>query len=506
MSELRPAIFLDRDGTLIRDAGHISDYSQVEFFPETFPALKELQKGYLLFVVSNQSGIARGIITREQADEVNRKMDRELRSRGIEIQEWYVCPHRREDRCRCMKPGPEFLLRAAADHGADLSRSFMLGDHPHDALTGREEGVYGLYLLSGHGGKHLAGLPADHPVFHGIAEAAEWILKFPHPREDLERLIRQGAEDLKAGKTVAFPTETVYGLGADAFNPRAVDRIYAVKKRPRNNPLIVHISHRRQLARVAARVPEKAEALMEAFWPGPLTMVFPKQPEVPAGVTAGSDTVAVRMPVHPVALRLIELAGTPVAAPSANAFGCTSPTTARHVFEQLGEECGLIIDGGACRVGVESTVITFLEEVPKILRPGGITREAIEQVIGPVAVREGEAKGALESPGLLPSHYAPDTPLYMLDHVPGPGETDEHTGLILLSPPTGPLPGVVEILSESGDLSEAATNLYRAVRRLDALGLRRILTHRFPGSGLGAAINDRLEKACADKKGLNPRN
>ena len=198
-----------------------------------------------------------------------------LRAEGIAIREWYVCPHPREDGCACMKPGPEFVLRAQRDYRLDLGRSFVIGDHPHDALTGNEHGVFGLYLLTGHGGRHLADLPMEKPVFHRIRDAAEWILSHPDPENDLAREIEEGAAAIRAGGVAAFPTETVYGLGADVFQPEAVKKIFEIKGRPHYNPLIAHIADPEQLKRLATEVPEKAWRLIDAFWPGPLTVVLP---------------------------------------------------------------------------------------------------------------------------------------------------------------------------------------------------------------------------------------
>lgn len=499
MSERHPAVFLDRDGTLISDVGNLSRPENIRLFPDTVSALDKLQKKYLLFVITNQSGIARGEITLDQANTVNASLAEILSKEGIKIQEWYVCPHGRTDNCECMKPRPGFVLQAAEDFGLDLSRSFMIGDHPHDVMTANDLGVFGLYVLTGHGTRHLPELPGGKYVFHGIGEAAGWILHHPSPLNDIQSQILRGAREIREGKTVAFPTETVYGLGADAFNPRAVELIYSIKNRPRNNPLIVHICDPAQVELLSGRVPLPAKKLMKAYWPGPLTVVLPKKREVPAEVTAGSDTVAVRMPDHPIALELIRQAGTPIAAPSANAFGCTSPTTALHVFEQLGARCGTIIDGGACRVGVESTVITFAGPVPEILRPGGLSAEEIRDVIGSVIIRGEKPSGIPQSPGLLPSHYAPETPLRVLDHIPLPEEVSADTGVLLLSDPEFFYPGPVEVLGGEGDLKEAAVNLYRAIRRLDSLGLRLIVTHKFPDRGLGTAINDRLKKASGGR-------
>ncbi len=220
-------------------------------------------------------------------------------------------------------------------------------------------------------------------------------------------LIAEAAAIIRAGGLVAFPTETVYGLGADGLNPAAVARIFEAKERPPTDPLILHIAEPEALCPLVLEVPPAAQELARRFWPGPLTLVLPKQPIVPDIVTAGLPTVAVRMPAHPVALALIRAAETPIAAPSANRFGHTSPTTARHVLNDLGGRIDLILDAGPTPVGVESTVLDLTRPIPTILRPGGLPREAIEALVGPVAVQTYIPEGPLPSPGMLPKHYAP---------------------------------------------------------------------------------------------------
>jgi len=501
MAERPTAIFLDRDGTLIEDVGLVRDAGGLHLFPDTVEALKCLQQRHLLFVVTNQSGVADGAIRLEEVHEANRALDRILARQGVRIRDWYVCPHNNADRCACRKPNPGLLFQAADRHGVDLRRSFVVGDHPHDALTGKAQGVYGLYLLTGHGRKHLPELPADRLVFHSIAEAASWIEAHPNGERDLERRVGEGAEAIRRSGLTAFPTETVYGLGADALDPEAVARIFSAKGRPHSDPLIVHVSDEGQVQRLVDGVPEAARRLMRRFWPGPLTLVLPKSVRVPDLVTSGLPTVAVRMPAHPLALELIRRAQTPIAAPSANAFGRTSPTTARHVREQLEGRFDVLIDGGACRVGVESTVLSLLGAEPRVLRPGGLSREEIELEIGSVGVSGGEPAPRAESPGLLPGHYAPRTPLVVLPTIPEELAGEEDVGFLLLRAPSAALSGPVEVLSADSDLYEAARNLYVALRRLDSLGLRKIVTHPFPLGGIGAALDDRI---CRASRGSRP--
>jgi len=312
--------------------------------------------------------------------------------------------------------------------------------------------------------------------------------------------IRRAAELIRRGKLVAFPTETVYGLGADALNPEAVARIFEVKRRPRFDPLIVHIADPREVEQLCERVDERARLLMREFWPGPLTLVLPKRGEVPEIVTAGLPTVAVRMPNHPVALELIRKAQTPIAAPSANPFGYLSPTTAEHVYEQLGEEIEMILDGGPCPVGVESTILDLTEEEPQLLRAGGVPVEELERVLGR-SVRKAPEGDRPRSPGQLSQHYAPRTPLRLLP----PGEAararppkDKRAGLLLFRAPDALPEGYarVEVLSERGDLREAAARLFAALHCLDRADLDLILAELAPEEGLGMAINERLRKAA----------
>ncbi len=310
--------------------------------------------------------------------------------------------------------------------------------------------------------------------------------------------VAHAARIIKAGGLVAFPTETVYGLGADAFDETAVARIFSVKKRPRFDPLIVHIAYMNQVEQVAASVPDTARKLMEAFWPGPLTVIVEKSPKVPELVTAGLPGVGLRMPAKQMALDLIAAAKTPIAAPSANPFGSISPTSAEHVREGLGEEVDFIINGGPCEVGVESTIISCMESQPVLLRPGGIPLEDIEARVGKVIIPDrGDYRHA--SPGRFTRHYAPGTPVVL-------GDPHEYTGLEkrvgVLTLKAAQFDAVlyrVEVLSPSGDLSEAACNLFSALKRLDASGVDLIVATPVPNTGLGRAINDRLYRAAQSR-------
>ena len=325
--------------------------------------------------------------------------------------------------------------------------------------------------------------------------------------------IEQAARLLRAGGLVAFPTETVYGLGADALSPAAVARIFEAKDRPRFDPLIVHVADVAQLDALASTVPPVGRVLIERFWPGPLTLVLLKTAAVPDLVTSGLPTVAVRCPRHPVALDLLRRAGVPVAAPSANRFGRISPTTAAHVAEQLGDRIDYILDGGPCDVGVESTVLDVTQSPPLLLRPGGLPLEEIEAVIGPVRMREAaghadeRGEAAQASPGLLRQHYAPRTPLAIstdrsadahLGAAEPPSRRESaRIGLLALTPEDAAGFAAVEILSPAGDLREAAAGFFAALSRLDHQQLDLIVARPFPEQGLGRALNDRLRRAAA---------
>jgi L-threonylcarbamoyladenylate synthase len=315
-----------------------------------------------------------------------------------------------------------------------------------------------------------------------------------------KKVIREAAEIIKRGGIVAFPTETVYGLGADAFSPLAVARIFEVKKRPYFDPLIVHVANPADVERLVIEIPSSAKKLMDRFWPGPLSVVFSKREEVPDIVTAGLPTVALRMPKHTMALSLIELAGCPIAAPSANPFGYLSPTTAEAVREQLGDQIDFILDGGPCEVGVESTIVSFLEKRPMLLRPGGVPLEEIQSIIGRVEISRIE-EGRPSAPGMLSKHYAPRTPI-VLDW--SKKDLDSYMGkkiglLAFQETEISPRFQTIEVLSKKGDIREAAANLFSAIRRLDTLHLDLILAEAVPEVGLGRAIMDRLRRASGNQ-------
>ena len=309
--------------------------------------------------------------------------------------------------------------------------------------------------------------------------------------------VAEAAAALKAGKLVAFPTETVYGLGADATNGRAVAGIFEAKGRPRFNPLIVHVPDLATAERIAELSP-KARRLAEALWPGPLTLVLKRRPEANISdlVTAGLDTVAIRVPSHPVALALLRACRLPLAGPSANRSGHVSTTTAAHVAADLGDRPAFILDGGATTHGVESTVVDASGPDIIMLRPGAATREAIEAILGePISQRaEASDDNAPISPGMLTSHYAPRARV-RLNAV----DVTAEEALLAFGPSPVRAAGPTINLSPSGDLAEAAANLFAALRRLDATGATTIAVMPIPQTGLGEAINDRLNRAAAER-------
>lgn len=313
------------------------------------------------------------------------------------------------------------------------------------------------------------------------------------------------AETLREGRLVAFGTETVYGLGANALDPMAVARIFEAKNRPHFDPLIVHIADTKWLPKLTTEVSPLAKKLIESFWPGPLTLVLPKTDLVPDLVTSGLPAVAVRMPSHQMARELLTKVDLPIAAPSANPFGQLSPTTAQHVAATLGERIDLILDGGPCGVGVESTVLHVTDAEPRILRHGGVTQEQIESVVG-TAVAVGTVPGAkteagetaTPSPGMLPQHYAPRTPLSLAEDVELAQlqRSGKRLGALAFSNLDSSLKlEAEEILSPNGDLTTAAARFFAALRQLDAADLDQIIAWPFPDEGLGRALNDRLRRA-----------
>jgi len=289
-------------------------------------------------------------------------------------------------------------------------------------------------------------------------------------------------------------------LGADAYNPLAVARIFEVKRRPYFDPLIVHIAYPAHLKKLVKKIPSSAKKLTEKLWPGPLTVVLLKEENIPAIVTAGLPSIAVRMPDHPMALSLIKESKCPIAAPSANPFGYLSPTTAEHVREQLGDQVDLILDGGPCPVGVESTIVSFSENKPRLLRPGGVSLEEIEAMIGKVEISP--IKDRPSAPGMLPRHYAPRTPIVLdWDEKHLDSYKDKKIGFLAFQEPENFLKFEhIEVLSKKGDFREAAANLFSAIRRLDALHLDLILAEAVPEAGLGRAIMDRLRRATSKEE------
>ncbi len=315
------------------------------------------------------------------------------------------------------------------------------------------------------------------------------------PADDLARAV----SILRSGGLVAFPTETVYGLGADASNTAAVARIFAAKGRPADHPLIVHLASADSLGEWAASVPPLAVAFAAECWPGPLTMVLRRAARVPDAVTGGLPTVGLRVPAHPLALELLRAFGGGIAAPSANRFGSVSPTTAEHVRAGLGDRVDLVLDGGPCEVGVESTIVDLSGDAPAILRPGGLPRERLEAIAGfPIPVRHG---GEVRAPGMLESHYAPAARLVLVR----PSEQESraadlrarglHVGVLALE--RGAAPGGATIVELGGSEEDAARGLYAAIRSLDAAGCDVILAWPPEERGLGLAIADRLRRAAA---------
>ncbi len=311
--------------------------------------------------------------------------------------------------------------------------------------------------------------------------------------------ITRAGEIIRAGGLVAFPTETVYGLGADATNDRAVARIFAAKGRPEFNPLIVHGASREALEALVVLSP-LADKVADRFWPGPLSLILSRRADCPVSrlCSAGLDTLAVRLPAHPLAQRFLAAANRPIAAPSANRSGGISPTRAEHVTESLGEAVDMVLDGGACPGGLESTVLDMTSDTPTILRPGLITEEELSEVVGPLTGNvSNKIKSPSKSPGQLASHYAPATPVRL--NARGPANTETEEALLAFGPNVPEGFAVTSNLSIAGDLIEAATNLFALLHQLDRAGMARIAVMPVPEAGLGVAINDRLRRAAAPR-------
>jgi L-threonylcarbamoyladenylate synthase len=334
------------------------------------------------------------------------------------------------------------------------------------------------------------------------------------PAKPDEFLMRKAAEIIRQGGLVAFPTETVYGLGADALNGEAVLRLFEAKQRPLDNPPIVHVAEIEAVYPLVASVPKNAEVLMTRFWPGPLTLVFKHSAVVPHVTVAGLDTVAIRMPKHPVALALIKLSQRPIAAPSANLAGKPSPTTAQHVFEDLNGRVEVIIDGGATDIGVESTVVDLSCDPPMLLRPGGTPFEALKEVLPNLVLHpfvEAEAELPLEqarSPGMKHKHYAPKAEVILVEGnveavvnkikslIQSYGQNGSKVG-VLATDETLPAyrAYMVQSMGSRHNLPTVAQNLFRLLRELDAEGVDVILAESVPQEGLGLAVMNRLRKA-----------
>ena len=302
---------------------------------------------------------------------------------------------------------------------------------------------------------------------------------------------------LRRGDVIGLPTETVYGLAADASRPEAVRRIFELKGRPADHPLIVHVADAKQLDRWARDVPDAARALAAAFWPGPLTLILRKQPGVPDEVTGGQPTVGLRCPAHPMALALLHEFDGGLAAPSANRFGHVSPTSAAHVREEFGDAVPVVLDGGECEVGIESTILDLSGDTPRILRPGRVTRAQIEALVGPVA--EGGAADSPRASGTLDAHYAPRTALLLMprDALVAEARQQEALGKRVAVLALGALPDGLRGLALPAEADGYAHGLYAALRSLDALGANLLLAQRPPESRDWLAVNDRLRRSAA---------
>ncbi|MGV3488730.1 MAG: L-threonylcarbamoyladenylate synthase [Tuberibacillus sp.] len=339
-----------------------------------------------------------------------------------------------------------------------------------------------------------------------------WKIDADRPNLAASKDIEEAAAFIRDGELVAFPTETVYGLGANALSEEAVKKIYEAKGRPSDNPLIVHISELDQMKRIAREVPDAAEKLIKAFWPGPLTVIVPVSDAVAETVTAGLDTVGIRMPSHPVSQALITAAGVPIAAPSANLSGKPSPTEAEHVYEDMNGRIAGILDGGPTGVGVESTVVDTTSEPVTILRPGGITREQLESVLGEVSSDPAltQKDAAPRAPGMKYRHYSPKAPVQLVpaglaemkNLVAEAKSEGKSVGVLITEENADEFRNMADVISVVGNrtnLETVAQGLYNALRRFDHYNIDIIFSETFPAEGIGEAIMNRLSKAAGGK-------
>jgi len=496
------AVFLCQDSILVGDWAHLHDVSGIELLPEVILALRVLQKSYKIFMLANYPDRVHEAATSVGVDQLQGHVLNRLAQYGIYIKR--IPPSRWAAEGNIVtRPLPCSLIKAAREYEIDVHRSFVISDRPHEIELADQAGARGIYIAGERKAQSQLSLTRNCLIAANLWDAALFVME-----QDLSQRgqgilpdVEHAAVILRDGGVVAFPTETVYGLGANALDPMAVARIFEIKGRPRFDPLIVHVAALRQVKDLVTELPEQAQELMRFFWPGPLTIVLPKSDLVPDIVTAGLPTVAIRMPDHPIALTLIRKSGVPVAAPSANLFGHVSPTTADHVRQQLGDRVDRVLDGGRCAIGVESTVISVSGGIATLLRPGGTPLEEIEHVIGPVQ-RRTKVQATPMSPGQLPYHYAPRTPLVLKgQNLP---EAALRCGLLSFTVPTSAEGFVaVEVLSAAGDLREAAANLFAALHRLDAMQLDLIVAELVPEVGLGLAINDRLRRAAQKRSAVS---
>lgn len=494
----RKAVFVQCDGILIEDRGITRAAQRLVSLLDAAEALRRLQQHFLLFLVTCEPAREKGPSGLSKAAGAARAIAEHLQQQRVRIKRIFHCPRRLNQQGE--HEPTSFFYVAGQEFGLDLKRSFLISGQPEILALAEFAGVSGICVRTLSPNEHHRSSPTSALVVPGLREAADWIsgcLFMWNLEETDAHAIDRAAHILQQGGIGAFPTETVYGLGASIRHETAIARIFEIKARPKFDPLIVHVADEEQLEEIVSHVPEKAHKLITHFWPGPLTLVLPKLRSVPDLVTAGLDTVAVRMPRHPLALALIRATHSPIAAPSANRFGRTSPTTAEHVRRAIGSQIDFLLDGGPCPIGVESSIVSLIGDQPILLRPGGIPMEEIECLTGPLGKPRTPAH-QIRAPGMLPHHYAPHTPLRLVTNSAiTTFEGGMRVGYIAFrAPPPEINFAAVEVLSPSGNLREAAANLFGALHKLDDQKLDLILAELVPEQGLGRAINDRLNRAA----------
>ncbi len=496
------AVFLNGDGAITENLD-INFPDKIKSHSEIFDALKIISEyNFLIFIIANQRTTSGKFISKNELEKVP-KLIQQLNAKSIKIVEIFA--HDSNHNCEYRKSPTYFLRKAIEKYDINLKDSYIIGNHPSNFIMTQKYPIKSLYLLSGNGLKYRnEAEKTNAKILPDILSAAEFIQinenlqKIYNNNNELEEKILQASLVIKNNGTVVMPTETVYGLAANAENRKAVEKIFSIKKRPSYDPLIVHISNFEMLNKIVLEIPAKAKILMENLWPGPLTIVLRKKQIIPDIVTANLPSVAVRMPMHPIALKLIEYSG-PIAAPSANLFSQLSPTRYSDISKEIIQNANFAINGGDCIKGLESTIISFLnEDKPQLLRAGSISVEKIERLIGKISIKKSSTQSS-EAPGMQKKHYSPKTPIFIIKSPNDISDEKKIKSALLsfkkISPKQVSQFKITKLLTSDCDFRKAAAQLYSTLAELDKLKLKAIYTILPKKKGLGLAIADRLIRA-----------